>query len=624
MRQSFSNIIIAATVFMVGCMVLITVAYIRERQMMMVIRSSFEKNRAPSYLFDGEMNMGISATSTSTSILSQAREEDDANDPTSNNVVFAKRKMEEMTMVAPYGDHIIQPYVEEGSPTSICPNGFGKTHAIVTAADSTHFDTLRWCLYRASQTNPCETIIVYNLGMNHEEIVQLVRMRRTFGTLIIRPFDFFLYPPYFNMSIAAGEYAFKPVVITEVLKEYEYTVWIDAGTLLNAQLTPLYSFLHERGFYSGGSSGQIKDWTHPGVFKYLKVNPAQFNGVGNCNAAHVAFYAPKALKKLTIPWSECALHKECIAPAGSSRVNHRQDQAALGVLAKMATTTNEGKPFDCNSVAQMEVLFQIQADSYENIVDLARVYQISVPITLPEVREILREATIFISDDRIKNQLSSSSTSPRDPLQLGMYALEDVVSFMLAHNVRLTQTVHFVHMIGEGSATRQAQNLGLDGQLLTDNILGPLSRYSYIVPDVGDWPKVTSPRRGPTFHLYRHFEFEFRQPQLGVPVTAFYFDNPTAGGDKYEQRAKLFVSRMISSSWLVMAGVPLTHTTEDLKKVETKLLEFFARVGVSSDKAAFKSSYVVTARAKPYMITLLADEDRGYENAFKACGLHSV
>jgi len=30
MRQSFSNIIIAATVFMVGCMVLITVAYIRE------------------------------------------------------------------------------------------------------------------------------------------------------------------------------------------------------------------------------------------------------------------------------------------------------------------------------------------------------------------------------------------------------------------------------------------------------------------------------------------------------------------------------------------------------------------------------------------------------------------
>jgi len=405
-------------------------------------------------------------------------------------------------------------------------------------------------------------------------------------------------------------------------------VWIDAGTLLNAQLTPLYSFLHERGFYSGGSSGQIKDWTHPGVFKYLKVNPAQFNGVGNCNAAHVAFYAPKALKELTIPWSECALHKECIAPAGSSRVNHRQDQAALGVLAKMATTASGDKPFDCNSVAQMEALFRIQADSYENIVDLAKVYQISVPITLPEVREVLREAIMSLSDgNRIKNQQSSSSSSPKNPLLLGVYTLEDVVSFMLAHNARLSQTIHFVHMIGEGSATRQAQILGLDGQLLTNNILGPLSRYSYTVPDVGDWPKVTSPRRGPTFHLYRHFEFEFRQPQLDVPVTAFYFDNPTAGGDKYEMRAKLFVSKMSSSSWLVMAGVPLTfnnNSAEDLKKAESKLLDFFTRVGVPSHKATFKSSYVVTTRKEPYLITILTDEDRGYENMFKACDLHNV
>jgi hypothetical protein len=32
-------------------------------------------------------------------------------------------------------------------------------------------------------------------------------------------------------------------------------------------------------------------------------------------------------------WKECAVTKECIAPEGSNRKNHRQDQAVLSVLA---------------------------------------------------------------------------------------------------------------------------------------------------------------------------------------------------------------------------------------------------------------------------------------------------
>ena len=36
-----------------------------------------------------------------------------------------------------------------------------------------------------------------------------------------------------------------------------------------------------------------------------------------------------------MPFAQCALHKECIAPEGSSRLNHRQDQAAITTLAGM-------------------------------------------------------------------------------------------------------------------------------------------------------------------------------------------------------------------------------------------------------------------------------------------------
>ena len=37
-------------------------------------------------------------------------------------------------------------------------------------------------------------------------------------------------------------------------------------------------------------------------------------------------------RDVVLPWKACAVEKDCIAPAGSSRSNHRQDQAVLSYL----------------------------------------------------------------------------------------------------------------------------------------------------------------------------------------------------------------------------------------------------------------------------------------------------
>lgn len=48
-----------------------------------------------------------------------------------------------------------------------------------------------------------------------------------------------------------------------------------------------------------------------------------------------------AAQSLLDAWLDCALHLQCIAPAGSHRGNHRQDQAALSLLVLLS---REGKP----------------------------------------------------------------------------------------------------------------------------------------------------------------------------------------------------------------------------------------------------------------------------------------
>ena len=56
--------------------------------------------------------------------------------------------------------------------------------------------------------------------------------------------------------------------------------------------------------------------------------------VPNCNGAFLGFSGPgAAYDRVLVPWERCALDRDCIAPPGSDRSNHRQDQAVLSVLA---------------------------------------------------------------------------------------------------------------------------------------------------------------------------------------------------------------------------------------------------------------------------------------------------
>ena len=78
-----------------------------------------------------------------------------------------------------------------------------------------------------------------------------------------------------------------------------------------------------------------------------------------CNGALVGFSKQgTAYTQVLKPWVQCALDPECITPRGSSRMNHRQDQAGLSVLVDRAFglgPNTKGGACSTGAVAQLGV-----------------------------------------------------------------------------------------------------------------------------------------------------------------------------------------------------------------------------------------------------------------------------
>jgi hypothetical protein len=200
----------------------------------------------------------------------------------------------------------------------------------VTAADSSHYLSLGHFLTSLWQHDDPTAVVVFDLGLRTEEHDLL---SRHFPRAQLRLFDYSSYPDYFNIKVQAGQYAWKPVILAGVAEEFRASVcWMDAGNVVTSRLVWLRKILRSIGLYSPASKGRIRDWTHPKTLEYLGAGPDLLDR-RNLNGACVAVdYRSIPAMKVLKRWKECALIRECIAPHGSDRNNHRQDQSVLSVL----------------------------------------------------------------------------------------------------------------------------------------------------------------------------------------------------------------------------------------------------------------------------------------------------
>ena len=202
---------------------------------------------------------------------------------------------------------------------------------IVTAADTSHYESLINLLKSIKLIEPNLNVSIWDLGFTD---IELGNLKSNFPEFKINRFEFENYPSHFNLRINAGEYAWKPAIINQ---EFDRTsgllLWLDAGDLIFKELFWIRKFIAATGFYSPYSAGYVSQWTHPAMLQKFKISGTT-RYKRNLNGAIVGFDTNNAAaKKLILAWFQCAMDKDCIAPIGSGRGNHRQDQAALTCLA---------------------------------------------------------------------------------------------------------------------------------------------------------------------------------------------------------------------------------------------------------------------------------------------------
>lgn len=202
-----------------------------------------------------------------------------------------------------------------------------NSFVLITGADSSHFSSLKQLLRSAYDNLVNPEIVFYNLGLKNDQLNQL---DTEFPNLKIKNFKFSKYPDYFNIKINAGEYAWKPVIIYKELTQNEKPIlWMDAGNVITNKMKMFDIYIHYFGFYSPYSSGNIQKWTHPSTLNFYGFDKKMQNK-RNLNGAIVGINKniPSVLN-LSESLHNNSLKKHVIAPEGSSRENHRQDQALL-------------------------------------------------------------------------------------------------------------------------------------------------------------------------------------------------------------------------------------------------------------------------------------------------------
>lgn len=202
---------------------------------------------------------------------------------------------------------------------------------IATASDTTHFHSM---LQLINTVKIFESgryqLTAYDLGLTERDRELFAKVHP--GVSLVR-FPYEQYPPHFDITKGAGEYAWKPVIVHDVyrtLQDGDFLLWLDAGNFVRRKMWVIRAALYFTGFYTRLTTGTIGEWTHADTSRKLEMEVAlHYRMICGC---FIAVRKDARNDKLVQDWRDGAVDKGIIAPEGSSRKNHRQDQSVVSLL----------------------------------------------------------------------------------------------------------------------------------------------------------------------------------------------------------------------------------------------------------------------------------------------------
>ncbi|XP_072051308.1 uncharacterized protein [Amphiura filiformis] len=222
---------------------------------------------------------------------------------------------------------------------------FNRT-VIVTATSQNHLGEAKGMIATAQRHMPNTKIIVYDLGLTPDGVKKVDKM----CNVEVRKFPFERYPPHVKNI---HNYAWKPLLILESLKEFGAIFYGDSSVRFLDTLQILYPYLkqnhgfmqHIHNFDPRNRSGQYH-MTHPSTFTQLNINRTAYaNDIGYTpwiSAGRVLHVNSSFIHKNVLgPLVECSLRLQCIAPEGAHRGKgnlkganhpHRFDSSVLALV----------------------------------------------------------------------------------------------------------------------------------------------------------------------------------------------------------------------------------------------------------------------------------------------------
>lgn len=214
-----------------------------------------------------------------------------------------------------------------------------KKQLLVTGCSTNHFHLLLLMLYKVFKCERDICFIIWDLGIIPSQKMKLNKLyiylnkKNTYISVIFNIFNYSAYPKFFNIKKNAGQYAWKPIIISLTYYKYKCTLlWLDVGCNIIGSLQSVYNDIHKYKVWSIGAGRDIKRYTHISTLLYLNASKNIYKNI-MCAGGVVGFSYPHLLANILLQkWVSCSMEKECIAPKYSNRTNHRQDQSVFTIL----------------------------------------------------------------------------------------------------------------------------------------------------------------------------------------------------------------------------------------------------------------------------------------------------